>query len=56
VETITPRQAAEAFGVHYKTVMLWLRSGKIPGRKIGKTWLMSRKALEEFIAGKEPAR
>jgi len=47
----TPREIAEMMGVHYQTVMNWLRSGKLRGVKIGQIWKISKEALEELTQG-----
>jgi excisionase family DNA binding protein len=44
-------QAAELLGVSKRTVWDWLRAGRIPGRRVGKYWLMSEEALIAFIEG-----
>jgi excisionase family DNA binding protein len=35
---LTPEQAAEVLQTHPVTVRLWLRTGKLRGRKIGRIW------------------
>jgi excisionase family DNA binding protein len=48
---LTVEQAAERLQVTPRTVYEWLRSGKIPGRKLGKVWRMSEEAILEFLGG-----
>ena len=45
----------EALGMTERAVQGALRSGQIPGRKVGKTWCASRKALRDFFAYEEAA-
>lgn len=35
---LTVDETAAIFGVHPETVRVWLREGRIPGRKLGKSW------------------
>lgn len=48
---LTVAQAAKRLQVSERTLCDWLRTGKIPGRKIGKVWRMSEDALEDFLRG-----
>ncbi len=43
-------QAAELLGVSVRTMREWLRLGRIPGRRVGKLWLISEAALMAFLA------
>lgn len=47
----TPEQAAEVLMVHVKTVYVWLRRGRLNGRKIGGVWRIPRESLEALING-----
>lgn len=49
---LTVDDAAAALQLNRQTVAKWLRQGKLPGRKIGREWRISRKALENFIEGR----
>lgn len=48
-EYLTPEQVAEKLQISKYTVGDWLRSGKLPGFKIGNLWRVEREDLEEFI-------
>lgn len=54
---VTPKQAAEIasrkLGRHISpsTIAGWIRSGKLPSKKIGGMRLIERKALYLFLAG-----
>ncbi len=48
-ELLTPAQAAEALGVTEADVMSSLEGGDLKGKKIGATWRVTRKALDEFL-------
>lgn len=58
-ELLTPKQVAEKLKVSRKTVVKWIRSGKLPGRKIGTLWRIDADDLEAFLGraetGKTPA-
>jgi len=51
VRILTVEQAAERLQVSTKTIYEWLRTGKIPGRKIGKVWRMSEEAIVDLLRG-----
>jgi excisionase family DNA binding protein len=48
-EILTIEQAAELIGVSVKTFNKVLHSQSIPGRKIGREWKFSRRALIEWV-------
>ncbi len=48
-EYLEVEDVAEVLHMHPETVREMLREKKIPGRKIGRKWLTSRKQLDEFI-------
>jgi excisionase family DNA binding protein len=48
-EYLTPEEVAEKLRVHWRTVYVWLRSGKLKGVKAGRLWRISEEALEEFL-------
>ena len=57
---LTPRQFANARGVHYRTALDWIKKGLIPGveqialptQKGGGQYLIPARAVTEFIAPK----
>ena len=46
----TLEETAAALRMHPETIARLLRSGDMPGRKIGKEWRISPKAVEEWLA------
>lgn len=47
---LTPEEAAEALRVKVRTVMEWLRQGKLRGVKVGgKLWRIRESDLKAFI-------
>ena len=48
-EVLTIEEAAELLGVSVKTFNKVLHTENIPGRKIGREWKFSRKALIDWI-------
>jgi excisionase family DNA binding protein len=48
---LTPEEAAALLKVTQRTLLQWLRDGKLPARKIGRRWYISEEALMAFIAG-----
>jgi len=53
IKLYTVPEISKALGVHPITVQTWVRTGKLPGRKIGVKWLVTEKALQEFLQGRE---
>ena len=51
-EFLTPKQVAVIFQVREVTVRLWLHRRLLKGVKIGGSWRVSRKSIEEFESGK----
>jgi excisionase family DNA binding protein len=49
-EILNLEQAADYLGVSSKTFQKVLREGEMPGRKVGREWKFSRRALETWIA------
>jgi excisionase family DNA binding protein len=49
-EFMSPVEAAELLRVHPKTVYLWLASGRLRAPRAGRRWLITRAAIDEFIA------
>ncbi len=48
-DLLSPAQAAERVGVTEADIMASLEAGDLKGRKIGSTWRISKKALDEFL-------
>ena len=46
---IKPDEAAYRLGVSTLTIKKWLRTGKIPGVKVGSLWRIDESDLEKFI-------
>ncbi len=49
-DLLSPAQAAQALGVSEEDVLASLNSGDLKGKKIGASWRISKKALDEFLA------
>lgn len=45
---LSVKQAAEMLGMSQSTVRSWCRDGTLPARKIGRSWFVSRVALERL--------
>jgi excisionase family DNA binding protein len=52
-EVLTPREAAEYLNIHIRTIYRLVKSGEIPGRKVGGSWRFKRTDLEEWLSIKE---
>ncbi len=49
-ELLTPAQAAQTLGVSEEDVLASLTDGSLKGKKIGASWRITRKALDEFLS------
>lgn len=47
----TPEQVGEHLGLAKKTIMDFLRAGKIPGVKVGREWRVRERDLQAYIDG-----
>jgi excisionase family DNA binding protein len=45
----SPAEVADMLGLHVNTVLRWLASGKMPGRKVGGVWLVSDARLRAWV-------
>ncbi len=50
-EFYTVEEVGEILNLHEKTVRRFLREGKIGGRKIGRSWMISLDELKEYAHG-----
>ena len=46
---LSTKQVAEKIGVHEKTIFLWVKSGKIIGKKIGKNYKFSEEEVKYIL-------
>lgn len=49
-------EAAEYLGMHRETVRIRVRSGRLPGRKVGGVWKFKAATLDEWIAAGCPTQ
>lgn len=47
---LRPEEVAEILQVSRRTVVRWLKEGKLKGVRVGKLWRVRREDLEEFLA------
>jgi excisionase family DNA binding protein len=48
-DTLTPFEVGEYLNVHVRTIYRLVKSGKIPGHKVGGRWRFNKAALEEWL-------
>lgn len=46
---LTPAQVAERLQLTEQTIYMWLRSGQLPGVKLGRLWRIRKEDLDRFI-------
>jgi len=51
---LTPEQVAEQLQVTEHTVYMWLRNGKLLGRKLGRLWRIAPSDLAAFLEKATP--
>ncbi len=49
---LTVNEVAELLKVDIETVYRWLRSGQLPGAKIGETWRVRKSDIDAFFEKK----
>ncbi len=49
----TSYEAAEVFGVTFRTVYNWVRSGKLQAVKIGRRWYIPKEAVNDLLENGE---
>jgi excisionase family DNA binding protein len=49
-EWLTTDQAAEFSGLSRPHIRYLLRNGKMQGRKVGRDWVTTKTAIEEYLA------
>lgn len=52
-EVFNPEEAAQWLRVSPQTVYRLLRSGKLPGKKIGQQWRIHKEDLVNYLRGKK---
>ncbi|MBA7665936.1 hypothetical protein ES703_74011 [subsurface metagenome] len=50
-DILTPKQAAEYLKISKPTMYKLLKQRKIPARRLGKQWRISKAVLDAFLAG-----
>jgi excisionase family DNA binding protein len=52
-EIMTPHEAAEYLNLHARTIYRLAKNGKLPGRKVGRSWRFSKDALDKWLSMRE---
>ncbi len=55
-DTLTLQEVARELGRSLEQVRRYVREGKLPARKVGMQWFVSRRALDDFIGSGGRAR
>ena len=53
---LTLQEAADLLGVHYMTAYRYVRTGRLPGRRIGAHWHVRRVDLDQIVAAAPAGR
>jgi excisionase family DNA binding protein len=51
MQTLNAHEAAEFLRIHYNTVVIYAKKGKIPGRLVGGQWRFIKEHLADWISG-----
>jgi excisionase family DNA binding protein len=49
----TLKQISKKLNVTERTLLSYLKSGKLKGQKIGQRWIISQRNLDDFIDGEQ---
>jgi len=52
-EIMTPHEAAKYLNLHVRTIYRLAKNGKLPGRKVGRSWRFSKDALDKWLSVRE---
>ncbi len=52
-DVLTPQQVATLLGRHHHTVLRWLHSGILRGRKVGGEWFVLKREVIRMLEPKE---
>ncbi len=52
-EIMRPHEAAEYLNLHVRTIYRLAKNGKLPGRKVGRSWRFSKDALDKWLSMRE---
>lgn len=47
---LTVEEVAVALRIHRATVARWLKEKKLPAKKVGRRWLISKEDYDNFVA------
>jgi len=53
-QSISLKEAAELIGVHYMTAYRYVRSGRLPAKKVGNGWRVAAEDLRLLVEGEDP--
>lgn len=54
-QLLTPEQSAEYLQMHVDSVRRLLRTGKLPGVKVGGSWRVLKTELDKMLSGGSPS-
>lgn len=50
-EVVSPEEIAQRLGLGINQVYAGLNTGELPGRRVGRRWIVTRAVFERFMAG-----
>jgi len=53
-DAMTLSQAADTCGLSATTLRVQIRNGRLEASKLGRDWIVSRKALQAYLNGRAP--
>jgi excisionase family DNA binding protein len=55
-DVLSVAETARVLGLSVNTTYAYLADGTIPGRRVGRRWIVSRARLDAWLAGSEDGR
>lgn len=55
-DVLSVAETARVLGLSVNTTYAYLADGTIPGRRVGRRWIVSRSRLDAWLAGSEDGR
>lgn len=53
IKLYTVKELHQATGIAVETYRRWIREGRLPAKKVGKTWMITEETVRQFFGDNE---